>query len=69
MTARICKCCGESMSETGNDLSRNPNLCASCSSMEDGEAGSQFQQPKTGQFIELPAGSSGQSAYRVRLEP
>jgi hypothetical protein len=38
MNARICKCCGESMPETGNVLSRNPNLCASCSSLEDGAA-------------------------------
>jgi len=35
-TVRICICCGESMSKGGNALSRNPNLCASCSSMEDG---------------------------------
>jgi hypothetical protein len=36
MKARICVCCGEPISETGNALSRNPNLCASCSSLTDG---------------------------------
>ena len=36
MNGRMCKCCGETMSETGNALSRNPNLCASCSSLGDG---------------------------------
>ena len=36
MNSRICRCCGEPMPEKGNDLSRNPNICASCSSMADG---------------------------------
>ena len=36
MKPRICVCCGESMTEAGNALSRNPNICASCSSMADG---------------------------------
>lgn len=36
MNSRICRCCGEPMSEDGNTLSRNPNVCASCSSMTDG---------------------------------
>jgi hypothetical protein len=29
-------CCGEPIPEKGNDLSRNPNMCASCSSLADG---------------------------------
>jgi hypothetical protein len=33
---RVCVCCGEKMSEKVNPLSRNPNVCASCSSMADG---------------------------------
>lgn len=33
---RICICCGEPMVERGNALSRNPNVCASCSSLADG---------------------------------
>jgi hypothetical protein len=36
MKPRICVCCGEPISEKGNVLSRNPNLCASCSSLADG---------------------------------
>ena len=36
MNSRICRCCGEPMLERGNSLSRNPNICASCSSMSDG---------------------------------
>jgi hypothetical protein len=36
MTPRVCVCCGESMRPGGNALSRNPNLCASCSSLVDG---------------------------------
>jgi hypothetical protein len=34
--SRVCICCGEPMIERGNDLSRNPNVCASCSSLADG---------------------------------
>jgi hypothetical protein len=33
---RVCMCCGEPISEKGNTLSRNPNMCASCSSLLDG---------------------------------
>ena len=36
MNSCICRCCGEPMPATGNSLSRNPNICASCSSMSDG---------------------------------
>ena len=36
MNSRICRCCGELMPDKGNTLSRNPNICASCSSMADG---------------------------------
>jgi hypothetical protein len=36
MNPRICRCCGEQIPELGNMLSRNPNVCASCSSMADG---------------------------------
>jgi len=31
-----CICCGEPMSRGGGALSRNPNMCASCSSLADG---------------------------------
>jgi len=36
MTPRICRCCGESMTSRSQQLSRNPNVCASCSSLLDG---------------------------------
>ena len=36
MLPRICICCGEPMAPGANDLSRNPNICASCSSILDG---------------------------------
>jgi hypothetical protein len=36
MKPRICICCGEPIPEPGNALSRNPNVCASCSSLADG---------------------------------
>jgi hypothetical protein len=38
MQFRICLCCGEPMAAKGKGLSRNPNVCFSCSSMIDGEA-------------------------------
>ena len=34
-SCRICICCGEPMAE-GNSMSRDPNVCASCSSLSDG---------------------------------
>jgi hypothetical protein len=36
MNSSVCICCGESMHEDRNPLSRNPNICASCSSIADG---------------------------------
>ena len=36
MTSRVCICCGESFAYKANTLSRNPNICASCSSLADG---------------------------------
>jgi hypothetical protein len=35
MNPRICICCGEPLLEK-NEHSRNPNVCASCSSLADG---------------------------------
>ncbi|HEV2393159.1 MAG TPA: hypothetical protein VG146_12450 [Verrucomicrobiae bacterium] len=37
MNPHICICCGEPMVQEGNGLSRNPNVCASCSSLADGK--------------------------------
>jgi RNA polymerase-binding transcription factor DksA len=36
MKPRICLCCGETIPEKGDEFSRNPNMCASCSSLADG---------------------------------
>jgi hypothetical protein len=36
ISRRICICCGEPMTARENSLSRNPNVCASCSSLSDG---------------------------------
>jgi hypothetical protein len=36
MKPRVCMCCGEPMTERSVALSRNPNVCASCSSLADG---------------------------------
>jgi hypothetical protein len=40
MKPRVCICCGEPIPGKGNVLSRNPNMCASCSSLADGMEGS-----------------------------
>ncbi len=48
MTPRICICCGEPMVEKGNALSRNPNVCASCSSLADGMEEPVLQEPRCG---------------------
>lgn len=37
MKFRVCMCCGEPIPAQGNNHSRNPNVCASCSSIVDGE--------------------------------
>lgn len=36
MKTRVCICCGEEMPSEESLLSRNPNVCASCSSLADG---------------------------------
>lgn len=36
MNFRVCMCCGGPIRESGDVYSRNPNLCASCSSLTDG---------------------------------
>jgi hypothetical protein len=49
MTSRICVCCGDRFSIEVNTLSRNPNICASCSSMADG-----MEQSNLPNAIHLP---------------
>jgi hypothetical protein len=46
MNPRICICCGEPMAVRGEALSRNPNICASCSSILDGMDESKNDQLK-----------------------
>jgi hypothetical protein len=62
MKPRICRCCGEAMSEGTNALSRNPNVCASCSSLADGMGGSNLppmEAPLAEELeIEIPAESA-----------
>jgi hypothetical protein len=36
MSLRVCMYCGETIAEKGNALSRDPMMCAFCSSMSDG---------------------------------
>ena len=36
MKPRVCICCGEPIPEKGGTFPRNPNMCASCSSLADG---------------------------------
>ena len=47
MNPRICICCGEPIDPQGNVLSRNPNVCASCSSMADGMEDSSIPEGET----------------------
>jgi hypothetical protein len=54
MQFRICLCCGEPISAQGKSLSRNPNVCVSCSSLLDGEEASTEREP-----FESNAGDAG----------
>lgn len=56
MSPRICICCGEPMSEKGDALWRNPNVCASCSSLADGMA--QLENCSADLTALVPAASS-----------
>jgi len=47
MNPRICVCCGELMHDEANASSRNPNVCASCSSMADGMEESNLPERET----------------------
>ncbi len=54
MRPRVCICCGEAISERGNELSRNPNICASCSSLADGMDDSDSATPPDSKTIPFP---------------
>jgi hypothetical protein len=61
MNSLVCRCCGEPMPEKGNALSRNPNICASCSSMTDGMDESGMPQKAS------PAPEAKEAVARERL--
>ena len=56
----VCICCGESMARAGSPLSRDSNLCASCSSLWDGMEDS---EPPSSQL-----GLSGESSAPITNE-
>jgi len=45
MNVHICICCGEPMRENDGAPSRNPNICASCSSLADGMDDTELTSP------------------------
>jgi hypothetical protein len=63
MNPRICICCGQPMSIGGKALSRNPNICASCSSILDGMGESKNEELK--KPTDKPAASSLERESRV----
>ncbi len=58
MKPRVCIYCGEPIPETGNALSRNLNLCASCSSLSDGMDQADTPKSRRPENQEPPAGES-----------
>ena len=54
MKPRVCIACGEAIPEMGNDLSRNPNLCSSCSSLTDGMEEMEAAEPARLEREQLP---------------
>ena len=54
MKPRVCISCGEAMPENGNALSRNPNLCASCSSLTDGLEEAEAAEPACPEPVPFP---------------
>lgn len=67
MNTRICICCGEPM--TRESLSRDANICASCSSLSDGmdqpEAQTQEASPAPGLVQDLREPSSKPAQLRT----
>jgi hypothetical protein len=50
----VCIGCGEAIPETGNASSRNPNLCASCSSLTDGLEEAEASEPARVEQVQFP---------------
>ena len=63
LRSRICICCGELIVERGNSMSRNPNVCASCSSLADG-MGAEGNQPEGDDGFDRGAGFSVPIGYK-----
>jgi hypothetical protein len=56
MKPRICIGCGAAIPERANALSRNPNLCASCSSLTDEMDESDTSELTGLEPVQFPAG-------------
>jgi hypothetical protein len=69
MIPRICICCGEPMTVGGNVLSRNPNICASCSSIMDGMDESEEDEKSTEEQRGLRAEESEEAQYSAQGMP
>jgi|SRR5215831_14120035 len=69
MIPRICICCGEPMTVGGNVLSRNPNICASCSSIMDGMDESEEGEKSTDEQLGLRAEESQEAHYSAQGMP
>src|SRR6266850_116489 len=63
MSPRICICCGQPMAVGGKAPSRNPNICASCSSILDRR--DESQQEKVERPTEKPGSASGKSSKSI----
>ena len=68
MTSRICVCCGERFSVEINTLSRNSNICASCSSMADGMDEPNLPDAVALRSSQTPAGQPRPSEIGVASE-
>ena len=68
MISRTCVCCGERFSADVNTLSRNSNICASCSSMADGMEESNLPDAAGARPSPSPAAEPKVSEIRVTQE-
>ena len=59
MSARVCICCGQPLNKKGTPLSRNPHICASCSSLLDGMEEPATLQPNSERNSERTGSATG----------
>ena len=64
----VCICCGESMARAGSPLSRDSNLCASCSSLWDGMEDSEPTNSRLGLSGQSSAPLTAEAAQPSALE-